>query len=78
MNEGRGGKQKDSFYNVYPYLEIEAQGFVVSACSQKSSSFTVADLTNYIDARFYEINNLKKVGDGLIRSTEACRLDLRR
>ena len=78
VNEGRGEKQKGSFYDVYPDLEIEARGFVVSSCSQKYSSFTIADLATYIDTRFYEISNLKKTDDGLIRSIETCRLDLRR
>jgi hypothetical protein len=27
---------------------------------------------------FYELNNLKKVDQGLVRSAESCRLDLRR
>lgn len=78
LDEGRGGKQKDSFYDLYPDLEIEAQGFVVAACSQKSSSFTIIDLAKFIDQRFYEIHGSSKTGDGLVRSVEACRLDLRR
>ena len=78
VNEERGGKQKYSFYDVYPVVEIEAQDFVVSACSPKYSSVTVADVPYYIDTHFYEINNLKRAGDGLIHSIETCRLDLRR
>jgi hypothetical protein len=78
VNDGRGGKHKDGFYDVYPDLEIEAKAFVVAACSQKSNSFVVSDLANFVDKRFYEINNLVKTDNALIRSVESCRLDLRR
>ncbi|CAF4211962.1 unnamed protein product [Rotaria magnacalcarata] len=34
-------------------------------------------LAKFIDERFYDLNNLKKAEDKLIRSIESCRLDLR-
>ncbi|CAF4774426.1 unnamed protein product, partial [Rotaria sp. Silwood2] len=75
----RGGKQTDSFYDTFPEIEADARAFVVQACSQKSADFKAADLTQFIDAKYYELTEIKKqIGDDLIRSERSCRLDLRR
>ncbi|CAF1012892.1 unnamed protein product [Didymodactylos carnosus] len=57
---------------------MEARDFVFQECSKKEASFTAETLARFIDNRFYELNNLKKAEDKLIRSIESCRLDLRR
>jgi len=33
IEEGRGGKHFDSFYHVYPKLQIEARSFAAEGCS---------------------------------------------
>ncbi|CAF1473940.1 unnamed protein product [Didymodactylos carnosus] len=53
--ENTGGKRSDSFWDVFPTLELEARAFVVEQCSKKSSSFTVADLATFNDQRYDEI-----------------------
>ncbi|CAF0819526.1 unnamed protein product [Didymodactylos carnosus] len=76
--ERRGEKRGDGFYDLYPEIEIEARAFAVEACSRKAASFTVQELAQYIDSKFYELYGLKKTGSGLVRSVESVRLDLRK
>ncbi|CAF1580274.1 unnamed protein product, partial [Didymodactylos carnosus] len=77
-NEYRGGKRSDSFYDTFPDLEVEARQYVLEGCTRKDSSFTAEKLARFIDKRFYEVTNIKKVDDTLVRSVESCRLDIRR
>ncbi|CAF5177645.1 unnamed protein product, partial [Rotaria magnacalcarata] len=74
----RGGKRGDSFWDCYPDLELEAKQFVYQECSKTETTFTVETLARFIDQRFYELNNLKKIDQQLVRLVESCRLDLRR
>lgn len=75
----RGGKQTDSFYDMFPDIEADAKAFVIQACSQKSGEFKALDLAQFIDKTYYELTGIKKQsGDDLIRSERSCRLDLRR
>ncbi|CAF1530301.1 unnamed protein product [Rotaria sordida] len=75
--EGRGGKRVDAFWDCYPDLELEAKQFVMKECSKTEASFTAESLARFIDTRFYELNNIKKVDLELVRSIRSCRLDLR-
>ena len=47
-NENRGGKRSDSFWDMFPDLEVEARAFVVQECSERGSAFTVNDLGNLL------------------------------
>ncbi|CAF3323584.1 unnamed protein product [Rotaria socialis] len=67
-----------SFLDCYPDLELEARQFVFEECSKTDTTFTAETLAIFIDNRFYELNNLKKVDQRLARSVESCKLDLRR
>ncbi|CAF4459093.1 unnamed protein product, partial [Rotaria magnacalcarata] len=57
----RGGKRGDSFWDCYPDLELEEKQFVYQECSKIEATFTVETLARFIDQRFYELNNLKKI-----------------
>ncbi|CAF4933425.1 unnamed protein product, partial [Rotaria socialis] len=72
------GKRGDSFYDIYPELEEEARAFAVIECNKKAASFTAYELAQFIDNRYYEINDIQKNDLKLVRSVESCRLDLRR
>ncbi|CAF3413347.1 unnamed protein product [Rotaria socialis] len=63
---------------TYFNLELEARQFVFEECSKTDTTFTAETLAIFIDNRFYELNNLKKVDQRLARSVESCKLDLRR
>ncbi|CAF2156340.1 unnamed protein product [Rotaria magnacalcarata] len=76
--EERCGKRGDSFWDCYPDLELEAKQFVFEECSKIEAPFTSGTLVIFIDNLFYELNNLKKVDQRLVRSVESCKLDLRR
>ena len=76
--EGRGWKHCESLFDVFPELEIEAKAFAIDSCSRKTADFTVSELANFIDKRFYKITNSVKTADSLVHSIESCRLDLRR
>ena len=76
--ESRGGKHSDSFYNVFPELEAVGRAFAVDACSRKEADFSAANFAKFIDAKYYELTQTVKNDEKLIRSQEACRLDLRR
>ena len=78
-NDLRGGKQTDSFYDIFPEIEADARAFVVQACLQKTAEFKAADLAQFIDTQYYELTGTKKQTESdLIRSENSCRLDLRR
>ncbi|CAF3196935.1 unnamed protein product [Rotaria socialis] len=77
-SEKRGGKRFDSFYDLFPELEDEAKSFAIESCAKKSADFTTHDLAKYIDTRYYDVTGTTKTNDALIRSSESCRLDLRR
>lgn len=75
----RGGKQTDSFYDMFPDIEEAAKTFVIEACSRKSGDFKAQDLAQFIDDTYYAVTKIKKqTGDDLIRSERSCRMDLRR
>lgn len=78
LDDGRGGKHSDAFYDIFPELEIEAKSFVIKVCSGKTADFAVADLAKFVDSEYYEVTGIVKVDAGLIRSEQSCRLDLRR
>lgn len=77
-DEGRGGKHCESLFDMFPELETKAKAFAIDACSRKTADFTVSELANFIDGKFYEITDTVKVTDSLVHSIESCRLDLRR
>ena len=72
----RGGQQNNSFYEVYPVLEIIANEFVASECTKKKSSFIVLELANFINQKFFEMNGLELQNKKLIQCEESCRKDL--
>jgi hypothetical protein len=77
ISDDRGGTRIDLFCDCYPDLELEAKQFVIEECSKKEASFTAETLAGFVDDRFYESNNLKKVDQGLVRSVASCKSDLR-
>lgn len=78
LNDGRGGKHQESFYDLFPELENEGYAFSVSRCSEKTSNFKVTELAQFIDQRFYETTDTRKLSIQPIRSEASCRLDIRR
>jgi hypothetical protein len=51
----------------------------MEACRKTSGDFTAGHLANFIDNSFYQVSaTTKEACDGLIRSVESCRSDLRR
>jgi hypothetical protein len=78
IKDGRGGKRGDSFFDIYPELEVDAKSFAAASCSRKAADFRSIDLANYIDSAYYKLTNTKKSHEELIRSNNMCRLDLRR
>ncbi|CAF1323173.1 unnamed protein product [Rotaria sp. Silwood1] len=78
-NDLRGGKQTDSFYDMFPEIEADAKAFVVQVCSRKSGEFKALHLTQFIDEKYYELTGLEKqTGDDFIRTERSCRVDLRK
>ncbi|CAF4829218.1 unnamed protein product, partial [Rotaria magnacalcarata] len=54
-----------------------AKQHVLERCSEKSASFTLDNLTKFIDKKFYETTNTIKEPDiPLIQSLSACKVDL--
>ena len=58
ISDKGGGRRDDSFYDIYPELEEEARAFVVIQCNEKAASFTAYELTQFIDKRYCEINEI--------------------
>ena len=44
IDDKRGRKRDDSFYDIYPELEDESRDFCVIQCNQNATSFTMYDL----------------------------------
>ena len=77
--DNREGKRIEDFYEEFPDLELEAKLFGIERCCNKSADFTAWDLANFIDQKYYEITNTTKDKNAnFVRSTQSCRLDLRR
>jgi hypothetical protein len=75
--DGRSPNNSDSFYDVFPEIEIEAKLFVMEKAVSKSSLFSVRDLENFITEQ-YDILTNDDCGDLSVRSSESCRHDLLR
>ena len=78
LDDGRGGKHSDAFYDIFPELEIEAKSCIIKACSGKTADFTVADLAKLVVSEHHEVTGIVKVDAALICSEQSCRPDLRR
>jgi hypothetical protein len=71
--DSRGGKHSDSFYDIYPEIEVDAKAFVAEKCSQKSGEFKAMDLVRFINEKYCELNDIdEQVGGGYIRSERSC------
>lgn len=74
----RGGKQTDSFYDIFPEIEADARAFVVQKCSQKSAAFKATDLVDFVNERFHELVGIPLTTGTPVRSERSCRVDLRK
>jgi hypothetical protein len=54
QGENRGGRQIAEFFDYFPDLEDAARQYTLERCSQKSADFTVIDLANFIDKKYYD------------------------
>ena len=80
LKDDRGKYKRDTFYDIYPELEIDAKAFALHNGCKKECRFVVKDLAYFVDERFYELYGdlfeKKSDDDRLIRSEESCRVDL--
>ncbi|CAF1178501.1 unnamed protein product [Rotaria sordida] len=58
-NDLRGGKQTDSFYDMFSDIEADAKAFVFQACSRKAADFKTIDLAQSIDEKYYELTRIE-------------------
>lgn len=73
-----GGGKGESFYDIFPEIQLEAQQFIIEQCAKKEALFTAATSANFFDNQYYEITNLQKVDSQFVRPIASCKLDLRR
>lgn len=77
--DGRGGKHEDSFYDVFPYIKIEAKSFVAQETAKTKCSFRISELAKFISKLYYEEELGEEYNDGFyVRSETSCRVDLER
>ena len=76
LRDNRGGKQRDSFYDMFPDLETEAKMFSIANSSKKSSLFTTQTLAMFINERYTELTGEAFESGEFIRSLSSCRIDL--
>lgn len=55
LEEKRGGKHGEIFFDTFPELENTAKLFALEGCQRKSSSFTSLELAHYVDKQYYEL-----------------------
>jgi len=78
LRDNRGGKLRESFYDMYPDLENEARTYSIINCSKKNSLFTTQTLATFITKRYSELTGVIFEEGQLIRSLSSCRYDLHR
>ncbi|CAF1498729.1 unnamed protein product [Adineta ricciae] len=78
-HDSRDGKHSDSFYDIYPEIEVDGKAFVAEQYSQKSGELKAIDLVRFVNEKYCELNGIdEQVNGGYIRSERSCQLDLRR
>ena len=55
LEDNRGGKRGQSFYDTFPELENAAKLYALEGCKRKSASFTAMELAQYLDKQYYEL-----------------------
>ena len=55
VEENRGGKRGDSFFDTFPELEIEMKLYAIEGATRKNASFTSLELAGYLDDLYYEL-----------------------
>ena len=55
LQDNRGGKHEESFYDTYPELENLAKLYALNGCKRKIASFTCSELASYIDDEYYKL-----------------------
>jgi hypothetical protein len=55
IEDNRGGKRGQSFFDIFPELENMAKLYALEGCKRKSASFTSLELAQYIDKQYYEL-----------------------
>jgi hypothetical protein len=65
------------FLMYFLNFETEVKDFAIDSCSWKSVDFTIVDLTEFVDRKFYKLIPTVKTAVSLVHSIERCRDDLR-
>lgn len=55
LEDNRGGKRVQSFFDIFPELENLAKFYALEGCGRKSASFTSLELAQYLDKQYYEL-----------------------
>ncbi|CAF1597815.1 unnamed protein product [Adineta ricciae] len=78
LQDNRGGKDEESFYDTYPELENLAKLYALNGCKRKSASFTCSELASYVDDEYYKLTGETKTTKELIRPERGCCRDMNR
>jgi len=62
LEDNRGGKHDESFYDIHPELENLAKLYALDACKRKAASFTCSELAGYLDEQYYELTGEVRIG----------------
>ena len=55
VEENRGDKRGDSFFDTFPELEIKMKLYAIEGATRKKASFTSLELVGYLDDQYYEL-----------------------
>ena len=55
LENNRGGKRSQSFYDTFSEMENAAKLYALESCKRKSASFTAMKLAEYLDRQYYEL-----------------------
>lgn len=55
VEENRGGKRGDSFFDTFPELEIKMKLYAIEGATRKNASFTSLELARYLDDQYYAL-----------------------
>jgi hypothetical protein len=78
LSDKRGGKQGESFYQIFPEIESSARAFAIEETSKKNYEFTVQILSQFITKKYEEVAGERLEDFQQVRSEASIRLDLAR
>lgn len=61
LEDNRGGKHSERFYDIYPELEYKGKLYALEGCKRKSACFTCLELAQYLNDEYYNFTGQVRI-----------------